>query len=112
MKQNWLYSFTIGLLFWGCARIAWGEDVNSVPVNVINPLVGWESQIKDLGSLGIIVLVVKWFMGHIENLHTGYVETIKYKDAQYVALAEACREEHRHLTQLVITRFGIEEDKR
>ena len=50
-------------------------------------------------------------MGHIENLHTGYVETIKYKDAQYVALAEACREEHRHLTQLIIGHLGNGEEK-
>ena len=112
MRRNWLYSFTISLLFWVCAKIAWGEDISSVPVNVVNPLVGWESQIKDLGSLGIVVLVVKWFMGHIEALHAGYIETIKNKDEQYILLANACREENRHLTQLVLTHIGSEGDKK
>lgn len=113
MKRNWQYAATLGLLVWGWAKLAWGidEGASSVPVTVVNPLVGWESQIKDLGSLSIVVLVVKWFMSHIENLHTGYVGTLKDKDAQYIALANACREEHRHLTQIVLTHIGSLENR-
>src|SRR5262245_30995306 len=104
MRRNWWYASAIGLLLWLPARMALGAAgvPDSVPVNVVNPLIGWESQIKDFGSLAIVVLVVRWFMVHVETLNTSHLEILRSKDEQYTKLAQSCREENMKLTQLVM----------
>jgi hypothetical protein len=115
MKRSWSYAFLVGLLFWLFLPYAQASDaVNSVPVNVVNPLVGWEAQVKDFGSLAIVVLVVRWFMGHIEAKDKAFLEAIsafmlalKVKDDKYTELANACRSEHHASTARVLAHLDM-----
>jgi hypothetical protein len=87
---SWPYALAIGFLLWeGFVRLTFGDIADSVPVKVVNPFIGWETQVKDFGSLTLVVLIVKWFMKHIEA-----------KDKAFVDMVSSCRAEHARLTEI------------
>lgn len=89
--RSWLFSFAIALLLW--VAIVTAAESNGTTVNVPFDS-SWGALFSNASVVGVLGLVVKWFMSHVEGKDRAFVEMVTRKETAYEALANACNKSH------------------